>query len=698
MVEQEPNSFAASAATLNLGATVVGLLSPPVAWYSVNLTAGSIYEFKLAGSSSGGGTLADPSLTLCYSNGTVLESCDNLAVWSAAAGGQISVPDPQLAFTAPKTGTYDLMVGGNGGTGSFTLSENAYAVPALANDLLLLQGDSIYQGSPNFRWNGGSPLGTPVSISYAFLSASADNEQGFVAMTAAQQQIVRTVLAEYSAVANISFTQTADQAAAQIRFGTSSQSNSSGITWAMENANGDLQRADVFINNTAGNGTAAPATATLYDGGYGLLTLIHEVGHALGLKHPGNYDAVNHLAHGPYLPAALDNEKFSVMSYVRNPDSSSYHDTPGLLDIAAVQTLYGANTSGVGQTHTYTFSNSSPFVGSLLSSGTSDTLDLSNQLVGATVFLTPGTLSSVGVDASGNPAHDNLAIPFGATVLDVVTGPGNDLIVGNTLDNKFFGFSPGDTMDGGGGNDTLVLSATSAGLNSAADSQLANIQTVDARSATTGIVLDLHSQSESIDIELGPGGDTLIGGSGRDVAVLAGNRAAYAFANAGPGNGFSGTVGAATGTDTISNIARFQFADVKLAFDTKGSAGETAKIIGAAFGVDYLSNTPANDALKGLGISIFDAGVTMQQLSAAIVGLDMFVKLEGTNSNADFLNLVFDNIVGRLPTPAEAGSLMKAYFDQGMSQAQVLTMAAELDANVRHIGLVGLAGAGLEYS
>ena len=679
-------------------------------WYSVDLAAGSTYQFKAAGADSGGGTLADPSLLLHYSNGAFLESSDNLAVWSN--GKQTTVADPQIAFTAPSTGTYYLMVGGNGGSGTLTLSVNTDAVSALANDLLLLQGDLVFQGAPNYRWNGGAPLGTPVSLSYAFLTATADNEPGFVAMTPAQQQVVKSVLDQYSSVANITFNLVSDPTLAQIRFGTSNQSNSAGVTYIAENGAGALEQADVFIDNSVGS--AAPAASTMVAGGYGLLTLIHEVGHALGLKHPGNYDAGgNSQVHGPYLPAALDNEKFSTMSYLDNPDSSVYHDTPGVLDIAAVQYLYGANNIGSGQAHTFSFNNSNPFVSSLLSSGMQGTLDISNQSLGSTIFLTPGALSSIGVGANGGSAHDNVAIPFGMSVVNVIDGPAADLIVGNTLDNKFFGFSVGDTLDGGGGSDTLVLSGASSGLNNAADNQLQNIQTVDARSASAGIQVDLHAQNESISIVGGSHNDTLtastgggliVGGGGNDVinggigraaAGYSGTHTGYAVSKTASGLSVRDTVGA-DGTDTLIGIERLQFSDVKLAFDVNGSAGNTARFIGAAFGVDYLSNTPANNVIKGQGLAVFDAGTTMQQLAAAIVKSPVFINLEGTNSNTDFVKFIFKNVIGQTATTDQVSSLL-TYLDNGMTQGDFLATVANLDANAQHVGLAGLAGTGLEY-
>jgi len=59
------------------------------------------------------------------------------------------------------------------------------------------------------------------------------------------------------------------------------------------------------------------------------------------------------------------------------------------LDIAAVQYLYGANDSAMARPVPSRSATASPFVSSLLSSGTNDTIDIGNQSLGSTVFLTP---------------------------------------------------------------------------------------------------------------------------------------------------------------------------------------------------------------------------------------------------------------------------------------------------------------------
>ena len=102
-------------------------------------------------------------------------------------------------------------------------------------------------------------------------------------------------------------------------------------------------------------------------GSYGFLTLIHEFGHALGFKHPGNYNAGGGSTPGPYLPTSLDTTYASVMSYndfgLWNSLSQSvcYSQSYMPLDIQGLLSLYGAAqgipTSGL----TFQFSETATF-------------------------------------------------------------------------------------------------------------------------------------------------------------------------------------------------------------------------------------------------------------------------------------------------------------------------------------------------
>jgi len=189
-----------------------------------------------------------------------------------------------------------------------------------------------------------------------------------------------------------------------------------------------------------------------------------------------------------------------------------------------------------------------------------------------------------------------------------------------------------------------------------------------------------------------PGNNTVDGGAGIDTAMLAGLASAYAFSSQSR-DGI--TVSGSDGIHSLVNVERLQFSDLKFAFDLSGSAGNAAKLIGAAFGIGYLS--PAYDALKGVAINAFDSGQSMQQLAALVVGLDMFQQMVGgTRSNADFVNFVYKNVVGTLPSAGDLNSLV-GLLNGSMSQADLLVLAANASINEQHVNLVGLSVTGLEY-
>ena len=202
--------------------------------------------------------------------------------------------------------------------------------------------------------------------------------------------------------------------------------------------------------------------------------LLHEIGHALGLKHP--------FAGLPVLPMSEDSEQFTLMSYTDHPHAlfrevedrggGSFSwtlfaitpQTPMLYDIAAIQHLYGANTNYRSGDDTYTFAPDSPFFMTIWDAGGQDTISVANFTTACTIDLRAGFFSDIAISAdplpagaSGDPATydgtDNLAIAFGVTIENATGGAGNDTLIGNSVSNSLRGGAGADTMSGGDGRD-----------------------------------------------------------------------------------------------------------------------------------------------------------------------------------------------------------------------------------------------------
>lgn len=191
-------------------------------------------------------------------------------------------------------------------------------------------------------------------------------------------------------------------------------------------------------------------------------------------------------------------------------------------------------------------------------------------------------------------------------------------------------------------------------------------------------------------IHSGTGNDVIVGGASVDTAVYGAGRAGFDIARSGSTFTIADRQGT-LGTDTLDRVERVEFSDVKLAFDMDGSAGHTARMIGAALGTASLIPAYVKE-----GLALFDAGWTTTQVAGLVAGLPLFLSLAGSSSNTDFVNLVYRNVVGTAPDTA-ALELYVGMLNNGASRADLLAMAAATPRNGDHVDLVGLAATGLEY-
>ena len=244
--------------------------------------------------------------------------------------------------------------------------------------------------------------------------------------------------------------------------------------------------------------------------------LMHELLHALGLDHPGDYngDSANYETQALF---QQDSNQYTVMSYwlasVTGADheeggTTYYASTPLLFDVAALQYLYGANMATRSGDTVYGFNSNAnrgefnlalhpQAVFTIWDGGGNDTLDLSGYSTPSRIDLNAGAFS----DAGG--LTGNLSIAFNVVIENAVGGAGADEILGNDAANQLSGGGGGDRIRGAGGFD-VVRGESGADIfvfDALADSRMSALRS-DGKKIAPDLLADFVSGEDKIDLSV----------------------------------------------------------------------------------------------------------------------------------------------------------------------------------------------------
>ena len=302
--------------------------------------------------------------------------------------------------------------------------------------------------------------------------------------------------------------------------------------------------ADAFLPEHAAHGgdvridIARPQRESL-PGSYDFFVFIHELGHALGLKHPHGTRGT-----GVVLPANQDSLEFSVMSYRSYAGQStekvtnaagSYPHTLMMNDIAAIQYLYGANFGTNSGDTTYKFDpGKATIFETIWDGGGTDTYSAAAYTVPVSLDLRPGKWSVLEhsqlavLDPNPTATHLARGSVFNARLYkgderslieNAVGGSKDDTLVGNDGDNKLQGKRGFDILDGIGGNDTLAGHRGNDELfgGPGADRLLGG-KGADELTGNKGFDY-LIGGTKNDSMDGGPGNDVLRGGKGQDTMM-----------------------------------------------------------------------------------------------------------------------------------------------------------------------------------
>lgn len=463
------------------------------------------------------------------------------------------------------------------------------------------------------RWGTTDAGGTTI-ITYSFAGPgspfdplAASFAATLTAMSEADRQTTREVLANIQAVCNVRFVEVADSTASHgmLRYAYSQRPNDMGYAgYAFYPSASDVG-GDIWIGR---------AQAGVEWDHYRPGLILHETLHALGLKHPFEGAETLH-EHDDIIPNTV--MSYSTLEGSNQGSMSRYPSEPMPLDIEALQALYGAVTANPADT-VYDLAPLQNNFHVVLDSAGTDTLDAGKLDTGVNIDLAPGAASAVGLTVYAFAYHgsgpsrtftqgtyeDTLRIEAGTWIENAVGSRHDDVLTGNSLHNLLLAGDGNDLLMGRGGND----------------------------------VMD--------------------GGAGTDTAQYAGLIGNFRVERFADGYRVVDRTGA-EGTDLLAGVEKLQFANMGINLTVRDAAvpaeGAPLRTLIELY-TGFFNRIPDAEGLA-FWLGEYAGGASMGRIAnsfyAAALAHPVQTGYSAGMSNADFVNIVYKNVLGRASADAQ---------------------------------------------